>query len=87
MNKTESYVLGAETYGDEIVRYLLEGKKVIIDSGCVNDEIISYEEYNGKYAKHVFTSTACIFPKQFVLTDFKYISSEEYNDILFVHVM
>lgn len=86
MDKTKSFFLGAETYGSEIVEYLLKGKKVIINCGCANDNITGCISHISKYDKYKFTTTGYIFPTELLLTTYEYISSEEYDGNLFVYV-
>ena len=66
-------------------------KKIFIDSGAANDEIIDYElvihESNTKRDREVsFKTSACIFPRTVNLSDFDSVDLEEYNGNLFIHV-
>ena len=79
---------------DEIMERLNSGKKVIIDSGACNDKIISYSVR--KFKEYVwqtyfdrevtFTTTACVFPRQIALSDYDNVETEEFQDVLFIHV-
>lgn len=66
-------------------------RKVFIESGAANDEIIDYElnikETSRKKEREVsFRTSACIFPKVLKLSDYDNVELEEYNGNLFVHV-
>ncbi len=66
-------------------------KKIFIDSGAANDEIIDYElvlrESNSKKEREVsFKTSASIFPRSIQLSDYSSVDLEEYNGNLFVHV-
>lgn len=78
----------------EIIEYLNCSKSVYIDSGAANDSIVSYtvrsfKEYSWQnYEKKQvsFKTTACIFPEEIELSNYKNISTEDYKGNLFVHV-
>ncbi len=66
-------------------------KKIFIDSGAANDEIIDYElvihETSTKSDKEVsFRTSACIFPRVINLSDYDNVDLEIYEGNLFVHV-
>ena len=68
-------------------------RKVYIESGAANDEIIDFEmvliESVGKKERNVrFRTTGCIFPKMISLSDFDEVETETegYGHPLFVHV-
>jgi hypothetical protein len=66
-------------------------KKVYIESGAANDEVIDYElnirETSRKRERAVsFKTSGSIFPKVIKLTDYENVELEEYNGNLFIHV-
>ena len=68
-------------------------RKVYIESGAANDEIIDFEmvltESVGKKDRSVrFRTTGCIFPKMLSLSDYDEVDTETegYGHPLFVHV-
>ena len=55
----------------EIVKWLDDGKKVYVESGAANDEILSYSVEEVGIAKNNevhFVTSACMFPKDLVLS-------------------
>lgn len=87
-----SYAL--EGIEDDIRKSLLTGKpykKVYIESGAANDEIINFEldiheTLRSKDREMTFRTTAAIFPAKINLADYDDIDTEEYNGNLFLHV-
>lgn len=77
-----------EDIENEIISYLDRGKKVIIESGSLNDNIISYcvnKEF--KEREVIFTTSACVFPQQInLMGNFDCIDTEDYEGSLFVKV-
>ncbi len=72
--------------------YMYRRKKVYIESGAANDEIIDYElelrETSTKKERTVsFRTSGCIFPKVIRLSDYDNVELEEFNGNLFVHVL
>lgn len=77
-----------EKIENEIIAYLDSGEKVIIESGCLNDNIISYS-MNKKFNERivVFTTSACVFPQQInLMENYSNIDTEDYEGALFVKV-
>lgn len=78
----------------EIIKRLDRGEKVYIESGALNDCITSYSIRKYKtyswqaYEKKeiTFTTTACVFPKEIMLSNWDNVDAEEFNGQLFVHV-
>ena len=75
----------------EIMKWLDNGKKVYIESGALNDEILSYsvERFEKRYGVEeevTFTTSACVFPKEVVLDDDREVDTEEFNGCLFVKI-
>lgn len=74
----------------EIMRWLDDGKKVYIENGAANDSIVSYtvEEVGIVKNNEVhFTTSACIFPKDLVLSAMDCnVDTEEFNGCLFVKI-
>lgn len=83
-----------EDIENEIMEYLDTGKKVYIESGCLNDAIIDYsvrtyktyawQEYEEKEV--TFTTSACVFPLHLNLKGYSSVDSEDFNGHLFVKV-
>ena len=88
------YAYALEGIEDDIIKSLRIGKpykKVFIDSGAANDEIIDYEmelyETSRKRNREVkFRTTAAIFPAYVQLDQFDDIDTEEFNGNFFLHV-
>ena len=75
----------------DIMEWLDGGKKVYIESGSLNDEILSYsvEKFEKRYGTEeevTFTTSACVFPKEVVLTDDCNVDTEVFNGCLFVKI-
>lgn len=75
----------------EIMEWLDNGKKVYIESGALNDEILSYsvERFEKRYGVEeevTFTTSACVFPKEIVLSDDREVATEVFNGCLFVKI-
>ena len=78
----------------EIIEHLDKGEKVFIESGAANDEITAYSIR--KYKTHswqsyeekeiTFTTTACIFPKEIMLSNWDNVDIEEFEGKLFIHL-
>lgn len=78
-----------ERIENEIMEYLDNGKKVYIEDGCLNDEIISYSVNEELINREViFTTSACVFPLniEFMGCGFFNIDTEDYKGNLFVKV-
>ena len=78
-----------EDIENEIISYLTSGKKVFIESGCLNDNIISYSINKELKEREVtFTTSACVFSKQInLMGNYSNIDIEEYEGNLFVKVL
>lgn len=66
-------------------------KKIFIESGALNDEIIDYElilkeSVRSREREVSFKTTASVFPRTIKLSDYENVDTEEYNGNLFVHV-
>lgn len=75
-----------ENIEKEMMQWLDEGKNVYIESGAANDAILSYtvDADNGEVE---FTTSACIFPKDLVLSAMDCnVDTEEFNGCLFVKI-
>ena len=70
---------------NEIISYLNDGKKVYLESGSINDEILSYEP-SFDDDDMIFTTSACVFPKKIVLSCWDNVDSEDFKGNLFVSV-
>lgn len=78
----------------DIIERLDKGETVYIESGAANDEITGYSireyktyEWQAYEEKEItFTTTACIFPKEIMLSNWDNVDTEEFNGKLFVHV-
>ena len=77
-----------EDIEDEIISYLDRGKKVFIESGCLNDNITSYSvNKEFKEREVIFTTSACVFSQQInLMENFDCIDTEDYEGSLFVKV-
>lgn len=79
---------------DDIIKYLNSGKKVFIENGSLNDQIISYsvkflknylwQEYEER--KVIFTTSACVFPLYIDLINYSDIDTEEFEGNLFIKI-
>lgn len=79
---------------DDIINALKNKRKVFIESGSANDEIVNYKtlfdyEYNPcgenyKVRKIIFETTACIFPKEISLEEFDNVDIEWFDNNLFI---
>ncbi len=72
--------------------FMYRRKKVFIESGAANDEIIDYElnitETSRKRERSVsFKTSACIFPRVIQLKNYDSVEIEEFKGNLFVHVL
>lgn len=83
-----------ESIENEIIERLDKGDKVYVESGAINDLIITYsiERYK-KFAwqsyedrEVIFTTTAATFPKHLQLQSYSNIYTEEFEGTLFVHI-
>ena len=78
----------------DIIERLDKGETVYIESGALNDCITSYsirkyktyswQEYEEK--EITFTTTACVFSKEIILSNWDNVDTEEFDGKLFVHV-
>jgi len=77
------------------IDYLEKEKKVFINSGPCNDQILSYSTYFERvrnfwkisYKKeYIFTTTACVFPAQIKLSDYEQLRTEEFDNSLFIYI-
>lgn len=77
-----------EDVENEIISYLDSGKKVYIENGCLNDNIISYSiNKEFKEREVIFTTSACVFDKQINFMGSGWnINTEDYKGNLFVKV-
>jgi len=78
-----------QDYEDDIMDYLNRGKKVFIESGCLNDTILSFSISNILNEREViFTTTACVFPEHinFMGQPLSSVYTEDFKGNLFVHV-
>ena len=77
-----------ENIEDEIMEYLNNGKKVFIENGCLNDNIVSYSINDQLKEREVtFTTSACVFPECInLMGSYSNIDTEDYKGNLFVNV-
>lgn len=77
-----------EIIENEIIEYLDNGKKVFIENGCLNDNIISYSVNNQFSEREVtFTTSACVFPLYVnLMGSYFNIDTEDFKGNLFVKV-
>ena len=66
-------------------------RKVYIDSGALNDEVVSYEYKLYKTPrlserKVTLLTTHSVFPAEVDLHDYDHVDTEEFNGNLFIHV-
>lgn len=81
-------------YDDEIIKFLDSGSTVVINDGCLNDRIISYsiegqaknDDVTYLNRQIIYTTSACVFPKEIQLSDFKNITFECFQDCLFIYI-
>lgn len=73
---------------NEIMEYLNSGKKVFIENGCLNDNIVSFS-VNNQFAERevIFITSACVFPLYInFMESYSNIDTEDYKGNLFVKV-
>ena len=78
-----------ENHEKDIMEYLDNDKKVYIEDGCLNDEIVSYSIVDKYKEKEIaFITSACVFPKEINFMDqgFEIIKTEDFKGDLFVYV-
>lgn len=70
---------------NEIKRWLDGGKKVYIENGSLNDEILSYKA-DPADGEVVFMTSACAFPREVSLDSDLTVRLAEFEDCLFVEL-
>lgn len=77
-----------EDIENEIISHLDRGKKVFIENGCLNDNVISYSVNKVCIERTViFTTSACAFPQQInLMGSYSNIDTEEYKGNLVIKV-
>lgn len=79
---------------DDVIKSLRTGKpykKIFIESGAANDEIIDYdlsirESVNKRSRECRLRTTAAIFPGYINLSDYDDVETEEFQGNLFIHI-
>ena len=75
----------------DVVERLDKGEKVYLESGCAIDGITGYSIRKYKRQAYeekevTFTTTAYIFPKEIMLSNWENVDTKEFEGKLFVHV-
>lgn len=76
---------------EDIINYLNNGKKVYIESGCLNDEITGFEQGEKMTDEFwdngvSFFTSASVFSARISLYSFDSVDCEDVNGCLFVQV-